>query len=156
MKIRLIWPGRTREAYLADGISDYTKRISRFLPVEVIEVKAARLAGGGDEAAQVQAEGERLLKAAKDCDYRIILDERGRAMTSPELAGFLSERESSGCKALAFAVGGASGLEPSLPGRAKFVLSLSRMTLTHEMTRLILSEQIYRALTIRAGLPYHK
>lgn len=156
MKIRLIWPGRTREAYLAAGISDYTKRISRFLPVEVTEVKAARLAGGGDETAQVQAEGERLLKAAKDCDYLAILDERGRAMTSPELARFLSEREGSGCKALAFVIGGASGLGPSLPGQAKLVLSLSRMTLTHEMARLILSEQIYRALTIRAGLPYHK
>ncbi|MFN8001311.1 MAG: 23S rRNA (pseudouridine(1915)-N(3))-methyltransferase RlmH, partial [Acidobacteriota bacterium] len=104
----------------------------------------------------IAAEGEKLLAAVERDDFVILLDERGRALTSTELADLLGKQQLSGVKRLALVIGGFAGVSNEVKQRAHFQLSLSRMTLTHELARVVLTEQIYRAFTLLAGLPYHK
>ena len=110
----------------------------------------------GDDAAARRAEADLLRRRLRDRDLVVALDERGEAPTSEGLAARLREAERSGGRDLAFLVGGPGGLDPSLLADASWKLSLSRLTLPHQLARLVLVEQLYRALTILRGEPYHK
>lgn len=153
VKLHLVWIGKTRDRHCAALVTEYLDRIKRFAGCEVSELKEQ---SGGDDKRLITAESAKLLTAIEKDDFVILLDERGRELTSPELASLVSERQRAGTKRLAFVIGGFAGVNDQVRQRADFQLSLSRMTLTHELARVILTEQIYRAFSLLAGLPYHK
>lgn len=154
MKVTLIQTGKTRSDYLHDGISDYQKRLSHYIsfneltlpdlknrkniPVEEIKIR----------------EGEQLLKKCKPADFVILLDENGKSHTSVELANYLQKKITIG-KDIVLVIGGAFGFSRDVYNRADDMISLSRMTFSHQLVRLILAEQLYRAMTIIRGEPYH-
>lgn len=140
--IKLILVGKTRERFLQDGISEFVKRIKRFHNLNIIEIKDSG----------IEEEGEKILKALDD-DYAVILDVNGNELSSEEFAVFIKKNLD---KKITFVVGGPEGLSNKVLDKADFTLSLSRMTLTHEMARLFLVEQIYRAFMIINGRGYHK
>lgn len=155
MRLKFYFIGRTREKYLAEGVSDYLKRINRYVPAEEVIVKGVK--ARDDQAAAVRAEDtKRLLAQIKSEDLFVHLDPEGREFTSSELAAWLKKQADTGTKTISFGLGGPLGLDDAAARRADLRLCLSRLTLTHEMSRLILLEQIYRTLRIRAGHPYHK
>jgi 23S rRNA (pseudouridine1915-N3)-methyltransferase len=143
MKIKVVWIGKTKEAAIQALTDDYLKRIGRYAEVEGIGVK--------DEAAILSlAHGERRGQRHK----LVLLDARGKQFSSEELAQFL-EREQIQARPLLFAIGGADGFSDEARRQADFVLSLGRMTLPHELARVVLLEQLYRAFTILKRHPYH-
>lgn len=154
MKLHFVWIGKTKNRHAAALIEEYLERCQRFAPCEVSELKEPP--GSSDEKRVIAAEGEKLLAAVERDDFVILLDERGRTLTSTELADLLGKQQLSGVKRLALVIGGFAGVSNEVKQRAHFQLSLSRMTLTHELARVVLTEQIYRAFTLLAGLPYHK
>jgi 23S rRNA (pseudouridine1915-N3)-methyltransferase len=157
LKLHFVWIGKTKDRHCAALTADYLDRIRRFASYEVRELKEqGKIQTGGDEKRVIAAESLKLLEAVEKDDFVVLLDERGREMTSPELAEFISARQRDGIKRLALVIGGFAGVSDEVRQRANFQLALSRMTLTHELARVIVTEQIYRAFTLLAGLPYHK
>ena len=157
MKIVLVAVGRIREPYYRAGIDDYVHRIGRYLPIEEVEVGAGSgEEGNGRGTRTLIVEGERLQKALARDKYIICLDQTGKEFRSEEFSDWLQSRMSESVSRLAFVIGGAWGLSPSLLEKATLRLSLSKMTLPHELARLVLVEQIYRALTLWKGEKYHK
>jgi 23S rRNA (pseudouridine1915-N3)-methyltransferase len=155
MLIRVLWPGRTKTAAVRDLEAFYLKRIRGLFPCEIVETETAR---GLDEKASgriLEIETRGLEKRLKD-DYIVCLFDRGREMNSAEFAGFLEERAVSGTRSLAFLVGGFLGMSSRILGRADLKLSLSRMTMSHELCRVVLLEQIYRGVTLLKGRSYAK
>lgn len=144
MRIRLLWPGRTKERWIAEGLNKYEGLIKPHARVEVVQVRDAR--GGGPEAAG--KEGEALLKASEG--GFILLDERGSQKSSLEFAAMLKDRARA-----EFVIGGAYGVSDEVRAAAAQTMAISKMTLTHEMARLLLMEQIYRAMMINTGRGYH-
>ncbi|MBK9063540.1 MAG: 23S rRNA (pseudouridine(1915)-N(3))-methyltransferase RlmH [Acidobacteria bacterium] len=156
MRIRFLFVGKSDEAEYARGVERYVARIARFSPCDVVVVKEEK-PGAKADAERVKAkEGERLLAALQPRDLLVLCDERGKERTSAEFARDLRGWLDSGPSAVAFAVGGAFGLDPSLTPRARAILSLSRMTLPHQMARLLLAEQVYRATATLSGVAYSK
>ncbi|MCL2458683.1 MAG: 23S rRNA (pseudouridine(1915)-N(3))-methyltransferase RlmH [Desulfobulbus sp.] len=155
--MRLLIPliGKTREPYLDAGIRDYANRLSHFAPVSLPVLKERHGRRDPDEAIKA-AEAAQLLAQAAVANLCVALDPGGISPDSHELAGLLIQWEERGIGTVCFLIGGHLGLHPSVLARANLVMSLSRLTFTHEMTRLILLEQLYRACTIRAGQKYHK
>jgi len=156
MKIQLIFVGKTREPYLREGIEDFLARLRRYLPVEVKIVRAERLTRDDQAARVVSTESGRVAAAVPDQSHLVVLDRLGRQFSSVSLARWWRKLEREGCRKLCFAVGGVLGFTDELRSQAQTLLSLSKMTFTHEMSRLILLEQLYRARTIMRGEKYHK
>lgn len=155
MRLRFLFVGKTKSAYLAAGVQDYLHRIQPYVPSEEVVIKGVR---ARDERAS-EARGEetrRLLAALRPDELFVHLDPDGREFSSLGLARWLKNQMDGGAKAVAFGLGGPQGLDDTAAQRANLRLSLSKMTLTHEMCRLVLLEQVYRALRINAGHPYHK
>ncbi|MHB8418837.1 MAG: 23S rRNA (pseudouridine(1915)-N(3))-methyltransferase RlmH [Myxococcales bacterium] len=152
MKIRVLSIGKDRKGRFEPLAQEYAGRIARQIPFELVVAGEAR----GDDAAARKAEGALLGRGLRERDLAVALDERGEMLSSEGLASRLREVERSGGRDLAFLVGGPGGLDPALLGEAKWKLSLSRLTLPHQLARVVLLEQIYRALTILRGEPYHK
>ena len=156
MKIHLIFVGKTREPYLRQGVEDFLARLRRYLPVEVRTVRSERLTREDRAARIVSLESDRVVAAVPSQCHLVVLDRVGRQMSSVSLAQWWNRLESQGCRKLCFAVGGVLGFTDELRSQAQTLLSLSKMTFTHEMSRLILLEQLYRACTIMRGEKYHK
>ena len=156
MKIHLILVGKTRESYLREGVEDFLTRLRRYVQVEVKTVRAERLTRDDQAARVVTIESERVAASVPSDAHLVVLDRVGKQMTSEALALWWQELERQGCRKLCFAVGGVLGFSDQLRGQAQTLLSLSKMTFTHEMSRLILLEQLYRACTIMRGEKYHK
>lgn len=152
MKCRVIWLGKSRDSWIREGIREYAGRIGRYLPFAIDEVKDEKDA---DAEEGRRREGERLLKQVSPQATLVVLDERGEQMDSVAFAAFISRHRDRGTPELVFAVGGAYGFSDQVRKRAATVLSLSAMTLTHQMVRPFLLEQIYRACTILNNEPYH-
>ncbi len=151
MKLRVLWVGKSREEWVKEAVTDYAGRIRRYCPLELIEVRDEK----GAEAEEMRRrECERLEKQIPPNAVLVLLDERGEQMDSPGLAGFIGKQRDSGTGELVFAIGGAYGFSEEFRRRGK-LLSLSKMTFTHQMVRVFLLEQIYRAFTILNGEPYH-
>ena len=155
MRLRFIFVGRTRSSYLAAGVSDFLKRIKPYSQLEEVVVRGAKVVDSQAEAVRSE-DSKRLLAAVKPNDFFVLLDPEGREFTSLELAAWLKKQMDEGVGSLAFGLGGPLGLDDQASSRANLRLCLSRMTLTHEMCRLVLLEQIYRAFRVNAGHPYHK
>jgi 23S rRNA (pseudouridine1915-N3)-methyltransferase len=153
MKLRFVWVGKTKSSPIQSLLDDYIGRLSKFAPVSVaVTREGANLAA--DPSRSLQAEGEQLLAKIKEDGLVVVLDEGGRQMSSRELANYLEKQMQAGVKQITLVVGGHSGVHASVKKRANLVLSLGRMTLTHEMARVLLAEQVYRAFTIIRNLPY--
>lgn len=152
MKIRIIWEGKTKDAHLRALAADYEKRVSRFVDIKIEQTRPLRPAGS-HAPDTLTAEEKRLLEKLRDCT-KVFLDERGSERTSQEFAEWLGERALHGAREVVFVVGGADGFSDAFRKEADLLLSLSRMTLTHEWARVLLLEQIYRGFTILRGYPY--
>src|SRR5215469_12096558 len=144
MKLRFIWVGKTRSAPIRSLLDDYLRRLTKFAPVSVTVARETPCPAG-DPARSVQIEGQELLARIKADGLVVVLDQGGRQMSSRELADYLELQLQSGTKQITFVVGGHSGVHSSVKNRANLMLSLGRMTLTHEMARVLLTEQVYRA-----------
>jgi len=154
MKIQLLCVGRTREPFLRDGIEKYLRYLRPYGDIEITEVREERIADLKDAPSVRRREAERIGRALTD-GMVIALDERGKEFTSHEFAQFLSDSLDRGVRKMVFIIGGALGLDESVTTRAGTVIALSRWTVTHEMARIVLLEQLYRAFTIIKGKPYH-
>lgn len=155
MRLELLFLGKTKEAYLDEGIRDFSARLEHFIPVALTYFKVRRIGGKNEE--EIKAYESSLLNSRlAPGDYRVVLDRSGRQFSSEELAVLFEDLIGRGVKKAVFAIGGPAGLAEEQLRGADLLLSLSRMTFTHEMTRLLLLEQLYRAFTIRAGTGYHK
>ena len=152
MKINLIAIGKIKENYIVDGIKEYAKRISRFAEFNLIELPDAPQGKTPDEQADI--EGKRLLEKARGTI--IILDGKGKNLSSEGLATYLDKKCTEGVGEFSFLIGGSHGHSLATKQKADLLLSFGAMTFPHQLFRLMLTEQIYRALTINAGLPYHK
>jgi len=147
LKITVCAVGTIKEKYMREAIEDYAKRLSSKCKVVFAEVKECRT---------VAEEGELLKKAIPAGAFVVTLDLKGKMLGSTELAEFIDAKMTDGVSSIAFVIGGSDGLDRSIPDSADFSLCLSKMTFTHQMTRLILLEQIYRAMKIISGEKYHK
>ncbi len=156
MRITVVWVGKTRSAFLAEGIEHYARQAGRYGPLETRAVKESPVTAKADPRRILTEEGARLLAALPAGAHLVALDPGGQTLDSGGLAAYIGRRRDEGVKDLAFAIGGPLGLAGAVKEQARLVLSLSPMTLTHEMARLVLLEQIYRAETILRGEPYHK
>lgn len=154
MKIRLIAVGQRPPEWVSRGFTEYARRLPREMPLELIEVAAARRKNAsGQQAGELEA--QRLLAQVRPGDLLVALDERGKTWSTLELAQKLDDWRMQG-RDVAFLIGGADGLDPACRERADQVLSLSAMTLPHALVRVVLAEQLYRAWTILTGHPYHR
>ena len=159
MQIRVIAVGRIKEKYLQDGIAEYEKRLRPYAKVQIVEIseeKRPASATPSVERIALEKEGDRILAAVPEGSFLIALDVKGISWSSEELAASLREWELSGQNQLAFVIGGDLGLSPAVIARSDLRLSLSKMTFTHPIARLLLVEQVYRAFRIMRGEPYHK
>lgn len=154
MKLHFVWIGKTRDSHCAALIDEYLKRLSRFTGYEISELKETPATT--DEDRVIEAESLKIQTAIRRDDFIVLLDEKGRYFSSIEFADFVNARQLSSIKRLAFIIGGFAGVNEEVKNRAHLKLALSRMTFTHEFSRVLLTEQIYRAFTLIAGLPYHK
>jgi 23S rRNA (pseudouridine1915-N3)-methyltransferase len=152
VKIRILWVGKTREEWLKTGMEEYETRLRRYFPVEICEAREEK---GGNPELMREREGERLEKLLPKNGRLVLLDETGESLTSPQFAGLVGKYRDTAAPEVVFAVGGAYGFSAGFRARADRTVSLSRMTFTHQMVRLILLEQLYRACTILNGEPYH-
>lgn len=155
MRIRLLAIGSRTEDWLRDGVRDYVARLPRELRFELEEIPLAIRSSGGDPAVAIRKEGERVLSRLKPGDFVVALDERGTQWTSRELAGELARWQADHDQVV-LVIGGPEGLAPAVRARANLFWSLSRLTLPHGIARLAVVEQLYRAVTIQRGHPYHK
>lgn len=154
MRIHFVWIGKTRDRNCAALVDDYLERIGHFVRVDLSELKER--GSSADPERVIAAQSAKILEAVERDDFVILLDENGGEFSSQELSEFIDGRRQAGIKRLAFVIGGFAGVSDEVKRRANISLALSRMTFTHELARVILTEQIYRALTLSAGLPYHK
>jgi 23S rRNA (pseudouridine1915-N3)-methyltransferase len=155
MKLRFVWIGKTRRAPIKQLVEEYVERVRRYAPVEVTELRD-RNDVGGDARQIIEREGEDILSRLSDDAFVVVMDERGRGMDSFKLAEFIDKHRVSGTKQMTFVIGGHNGLSDAVRKRASLVLALSQLTLTHELARVLLTEQVYRAFTIIHDLPYQK
>ena len=152
MRLKLLWVGKTQEAWVKAGIEEYAGRVRRYAPLEILEAREEK---GAQAALMRERECDRLAKLLPKGAKLVVLDERGEGMSSTEFAAFLSKTRDQGTSDLAFAIGGAFGFTDGFRSQAFKAISLSRMTLTHQMVRVFLLEQIYRGFSIMNGEPYH-
>lgn len=160
LKVNIICIGKIKEKYFSDAIAEYSKRLSAFCKFSVIELAEERLRGGDVNEAKIRevlnAEGKRILQKPGSSDYIVAMCVEGKQKSSEELAEALSLAANSGKSTVDFIIGGSYGLSGEVKQRADLRLSMSKMTFPHQMARMILSEQIYRAFEIMNNGKYHK
>lgn len=159
MKISIVAVGKLKEKYLKQGIQEYVKRLTPYANVEIIEVpdeKAPETLSEAEMEEVKQKEGERILAKLSPDTYVITLEIEGKSISSEQLANKLDELSTYGRSKIAFIIGGSLGLSKAVTQRSDFSLSFSKMTFPHQLMRLILLEQVYRAMKINRGEPYHK
>lgn len=154
MKTLLILVGKTTSKVFNTGINDYVERISHYMPFDIITILELKNTKNITEEQQKEKEGELILKHIQPGDTLVLLDEHGKELRSIELANWL-ERKQQTCRRLVFVIGGPYGFSKEVYDKANEKISLSKMTFSHQMVRLIFTEQIYRACTIIKGEPYH-
>lgn len=159
MKISVIAVGKIKEKYLKDAVTEYSKRLSRYCKLEIIEVADEKTPDQASEAVEDairKKEGERLLKHIRDDMYVITLEIIGKMLTSEEFADKLKTLGVQGKSSIAFVIGGSIGLGKEVLKRSDYALSFSKMTFPHQLMRVVLLEQVYRGYRIMNGAPYHK
>lgn len=155
MKLQFWSIGKNHEAYVKDGISEFTNRITNYYPVQWNLVSSPKNAASLTESALKKKESELILAQLQKDDYLVVLDSTGKQIKSDELGQFLQQRANESQKNIIFLIGGAYGIDKTILHRANFIWSLSSLTFPHQLVRLILSEQVYRACTILRNEKYH-
>ena len=159
MRITLLTVGKIKEKYWKDAIDEYVKRLSRYAKVEIVEVADEKTPDGASEAEEEQIrriEGARLIEKIPQGSYVVTLEILGKMLDSVQLSETISDWMLKGESHLCFIIGGSLGLSKEVSARASYKLSFSKMTFPHQMMRVILLEQLYRAFRIQKGEPYHK
>jgi len=155
MKLHFWSIGKNNESYIKEGVEDFTKRISKYYPVEWSVIPVLKNAATMSEMDLKNKEGEKVLERLNKDDYLVALDENGKQFTSEALGDFIMKRGNDSVKNLVFLIGGAFGLDDAVLKRANYKWSLSALTFPHQLVRLILAEQVYRACTILRNEKYH-
>lgn len=155
MKLVLLMTGKTDEKWLTEGMSEYVKRISRYMKFEMTTLPDVKNPGNRAQAMVMEKEAERMLAFVRSDDQVILLDENGKGYSTREFASFLQGAMHLPKKRIVFIIGGPWGFHQSVRDRADGTVSLSRLTFSHQMVRLLFLEQLYRVLTVIAGDPYH-
>nr|WP_307999123.1 23S rRNA (pseudouridine(1915)-N(3))-methyltransferase RlmH [uncultured Merdimonas sp.] len=159
MKITLVTVGKIKEKYLKDAIAEYSKRLSRYCKLDIVEVQDEKTPDQASETVEEQIrdkEAERILKHIRDDMYVVTLEIEGRMLSSEELAKKIESLGIQGKSSIAFVIGGSIGLGKEVLKRSDYALSFSKMTFPHQLMRVILLEQVYRSYRIINGEPYHK
>ena len=151
LKVRVASIGKDRSGLFKPAVEEYASRLSHYTQFSLVELSEGR----GDKSKAQATEAEALLELANDRDWLVALDERGKSLSTQELARFIAQAQGS-AKDLLFVIGGDEGLSPAVTEEARLTLSLSKLTLPHRLARVVLVEQIYRAFTVLKGEPYHK
>ena len=155
MKIALLVIGKTIGKELTTLISDYTGRVTHYIPFEMVTIPELKNTKSLSAEQQKQSEGELIIKQLQSSDYVVLLDERGKEMRSVDFANWIEKRQQSVGKRIVFIIGGPYGFSKDVYDRKQEMLSVSKMTFSHQMIRLIFTEQLYRAMTIIKNEPYH-
>ncbi len=156
MKLTIVCMGRTRECFVQDGLEKYARYLKHYVDLDLKELKEEKIRELKDAPAIRRREAETIFKALpRGASSIVALDERGEELTSHEFAAFLNHAQESGVRDLVFILGGALGLDETVREKAHRTVAMSRWTFTHEMARLVLFEQLYRAFTIITGKTYH-
>lgn len=155
MKIKLLLIGKTDSNYLNKGIEEYVNRLKHYLPFEITVIPDLKNTKSMPEDQQKQKEGELIINQIGTGDFVVLLDEKGKGYSSMEFSKFIEKRMLTGLKNLVFVVGGPYGFSEEVYQKSNSKISLSKMTFSHQMVRLIFVEQLYRAMTIIKGEPYH-
>lgn len=155
MKVSLILVGKTVNKHFVDLIDDYASRVKRYIGFDIITIPELRNTKNLSSDQQKQMEGELILRQLQQGDKVVLLDEHGKEMRSVEFSSYMENKMNTVSKRLVFIIGGPYGFSPDVYRRADEQLSLSKMTFSHQMIRLIFVEQLYRAMTIMRGEPYH-
>ncbi|WP_304066143.1 23S rRNA (pseudouridine(1915)-N(3))-methyltransferase RlmH [Pedobacter glucosidilyticus] len=155
MKVTLLTVGKTEDKYILEGIEKYLKRLKHYIKFELIEIPELKKTKSLSEDQQKAKEAEMIAKHLNHSDYLVLLDEKGKELSSMHFADFMNKKMIASVQNLVFIVGGPYGFDASLHHRAHDKLSLSKMTFSHQMVRLFFIEQVYRAFTILKGEPYH-
>ncbi len=155
MKFQFLTIGKSHETYVHEGIQLFTKRIGAYFPVQWQIIPSPKNAGSMSEAELKQGEAETILSLVKKDDYLVLLDERGKQLSSEELAAFIQQRANESEKSIVFVIGGAFGVSNEIMQRADYTWSLSKLVFPHQLVRLMLAEQIYRACSIIRNEKYH-
>ena len=155
MQIKIYSIGRVKQKFVLSGEAEYLKRLTGHTKVELLELDSDRYSRLSEPELKAK-EAELLFSRLKPDEYLVVLDERGDSVSSEKFSKLISSQMNRGVSSLSFAIGGACGWDESVRKRASKVLSFSQMTFPHQLIRLVLIEQIYRAFTIIRGLPYHK
>ena len=156
IKIKLICVGKIKEKYLNEAISEYLKRLSGYCSFEIVEVKDEKIAPNTSDEKIKEIESNRIIEKINDRDYVILLDLRGKQLSSEEFALKMDSLVSQGTGSYCFIIGGSLGVSENLKNKADFLLSFSKLTFTHQMMRLLVMEQIYRVFKINNNETYHK
>ncbi len=152
MKVNIVCVGKIKEKFFVDAIAEYQKRLSRFCVLKIVEVDEASKIENLQKKSEI--EGESLL--SKCSGVVVALDGSGKMLSSPEIADYIKKKELSGISEISFVIGGSNGLSKQVLQKADLVLSFGKVTFPHQLFRVVLTEQIYRAFSIIAGMPYHK
>lgn len=155
MKLLFLSVGKAHESYVQQGIEDFTKRLNRYFVVEWQIVSPPKNAAAISESELKIQEGKTILSQLQQDDFLVLLDERGKEFSSPQLANFIQQRANESCKRLVFLIGGAFGVSEEVFKKANHTWSLSQLVFPHMLVRLILAEQLYRACTILRNEKYH-
>ncbi|MEX6686700.1 23S rRNA (pseudouridine(1915)-N(3))-methyltransferase RlmH [Danxiaibacter flavus] len=155
MKIQFYSVGKPHEAYIKAGVDDFTKRVSRYFSADWQIIAPPKNAASLDEKELKKQEAKLILQQVQQDDFLVLLDERGKQLTSPELATFIQQRANESTKRIVFLIGGAFGVDATVSARANYTWSLSKLVFPHMLVRLILAEQVYRACTIIKNEKYH-
>lgn len=155
MKIQFWSIGKNNEPYIKTGVEDFTKRISKYYAVEWKIIAISKKTGVLSDKELKKKEGQTILAGLEKEDYLVVLDERGKQLHSEELATFIMQRTTESLKKIIFLIGGAYGIDESVIKRANYTWSLSFLVFPHQLVRLILAEQVYRACTILRNEKYH-
>ncbi|MBO8467979.1 MAG: 23S rRNA (pseudouridine(1915)-N(3))-methyltransferase RlmH [Bacteroidetes bacterium] len=155
MNITLLTVGKTDRNWIWEGLQTYCARLKHYMPFSVVEIPDLKNISALSKDQIKEKEGQLILKNLKDADEVILLDEKGKEYTSKEWALMLEKKISSGGRNIVFVIGGPYGFSSQVYSRANGMISLSRMTFSHQMVRTIFTEQLYRAFTIMKGEPYH-
>ncbi len=156
MQIKFLWVGKTKNPSMKSLVADYSGRIRHLAPCEILETRDLAKRRSLSTAELIAEEGNELARFVPDSGRLVALDEAGRQFTSEGFAQWFESEQNSGHRVLTFVIGGPEGLSPVISRRAHLILSLGKMTWTHEMCRVLLLEQVYRALCIMRNIPYHR
>ncbi|ONI43909.1 23S rRNA (pseudouridine(1915)-N(3))-methyltransferase RlmH [Candidatus Epulonipiscium fishelsonii] len=159
MKLDIVCVGKLKEKYLLEGIQEYSKRLSKYCKMQIIEIadeKTKDGASANEENIIKQKEGEKILRAIKENSYIVALDLKGEMLTSEQFADFIQKRGLNRDSYITFIIGGSLGISKDVLSKAHYTLCFSKMTFPHQLFRVMVTEQIYRAYRINLGEPYHK